>query len=220
MALLPHNQRPDAQLGAAVNDIAVQKGGDEFDPFFLQDTSNKICTVHGRASGKVTLFPVQSALNFFLTRVIFLCLRAYFCNSAPVMPRKYLIYLAPQFSMMSLLPLTEALRKANELAEEPLYSYEFVSSGNQVDAVNGMSIRTGNHLPRDKTLAGVIICASYQLQIDDEKAVQGWLRWCARHGLLIGVTDIGAFLAARAGTEWPGSGLATRHSLDMSPTVS
>ncbi len=116
--------------------------------------------------------------------------------------RNYIVYLAPQFSMMSLLPLTEVLRKANELSEVPLYSYEFVSAGSRVKAVNGMSSKTGNHLPKDQDNAGVIVCASYQFRSENDKSLLGWLRWNARHGVPIGVTDTGAFVIAKAGLSW------------------
>lgn len=117
-------------------------------------------------------------------------------------PRKFLFFLAPQFSMMSLLPLTEVLRKANELAEKPLYSCEFISTTERVEAVNGMSLSTKQGLPRDRTLSAAVVCASYQYQLDDVKPLQSWLRWLARHGVPIGVTDTGAFLVTQAGLQW------------------
>jgi AraC family carnitine catabolism transcriptional activator len=116
--------------------------------------------------------------------------------------RKFIFFLAPQFSMMSLLPLTEVLRKANELAEQPLYAYEFAATTEEVLAVNGMPISTRSDLPRDRSLAGAIVCASYQYQSAGAPALQNWLRWLARHGVPIGATDTGAFLVAQAGIQW------------------
>ncbi len=147
-------------------------------------------------------YPTESCHNQAQSLCLFDLFLCHFRLVSTMALRNYLIYLAPQFSMMSLLPLTEVLRKANELSDTLLYSYEFVSAGPEVKAVNGMSIKTRAQLLKNDACTGVIVCASYQLQIRNDKSLHGWLRWNARHGVPIGVTDTGAFIAAQAGLDW------------------
>lgn len=116
--------------------------------------------------------------------------------------RKFLFYLAPQFSMMSLLPLTEVLRKANEVSGEDLYSYDFVSECASVDAINGMAVLAGTELPRDRALEAVVVVASYQYDKAFNEPLAQWLRWLDRHGIALGATDTGIFLVARSGVHW------------------
>ncbi len=115
---------------------------------------------------------------------------------------RFVFYLAPQFSMMSLLPLTESLRKANEISGRDLYDYSFVSEREMTAAVNGMTIATSPEFPRDRDLAAVVICASYRYEEASSDQLTNWLRWLDRHGVPIGVTDTGIFLALRAGIRW------------------
>lgn len=117
--------------------------------------------------------------------------------------RRILFYLAPQFSMMSLLPLTEVLRKANEVAETVLYDYSFVSAGESAEAVNGMAVATSAELPRDRSLAAVVLCSSYQYDDAAAEPLGQWVRWLDRHGVPLGVTDTAAFLIKRARVSWP-----------------
>ncbi|WP_343082367.1 GlxA family transcriptional regulator [Ostreiculturibacter nitratireducens] len=116
--------------------------------------------------------------------------------------RRYIFYLAPKFSMMSVLSLTEPLRQANEISGQQLYNYHFVSNAVTCDAVNGMSVATETELPLDHKLAGVIVCASYQYDKAYNEKLGHWLRWLDRHSVQIGVTDAGIFPAARSGISW------------------
>ena len=105
--------------------------------------------------------------------------------------------------MMSVLPLTEVLRKANEVSGDDLYSYEFVSICDKVEAVNGMSVTASTVLPRDRSIAAVIVCASYHYDKAYNEKLAKWLRWLGRNGVPLGATDTGIFLIARAGVHWP-----------------
>ena len=116
--------------------------------------------------------------------------------------RNFLFYLAPQFSMMSLLPLTEVLRKANEVSGEELYTYDFASECESVEAVNGMAVKARTTLPRDRTLEAVVVCASYQYDKAYNEPLAQWLRWLDLHGVALGATDTGIFPVVRAGVQW------------------
>ncbi|WP_185970235.1 MULTISPECIES: helix-turn-helix domain-containing protein [unclassified Mesorhizobium] len=106
--------------------------------------------------------------------------------------------------MMSVLSLTEVLRKANEVSGNQLYSYEFVSESASVEAINGMAVATRTDLPRDPTLAAVIVCASYQYHRAYTERLAQWLRWLDRHDVALGAADTGIFLVTRAGVHWNG----------------
>ncbi|MCP4387603.1 MAG: helix-turn-helix domain-containing protein [Gammaproteobacteria bacterium] len=116
--------------------------------------------------------------------------------------RNITFYLAPQFSMVSLLPLTEVLRKANEISGETLYSCHFVSEFATVEAVNGMAVSTATDLPRDSKLAAVIVCASYRYHDAYSLRLAHWLRWLDAHEVALGAADTGIFLCKRAKVRW------------------
>jgi len=118
--------------------------------------------------------------------------------------RKIIFYLAPHFSMMSLLSLTEVLRKANEVSGEPLYAYSFVSKATSTEAVNGMTVTTETDLPRDSKLTAAIVCASYDYHEGYCEPLAQWLRWLDRHNVALGAADTGIFIVARSGVRWTG----------------
>ena len=47
VAFLPDDDRPEPDLGAGIDDVAVRKGRDELDPLLVQNSGNQIGTVHG-----------------------------------------------------------------------------------------------------------------------------------------------------------------------------
>lgn len=116
--------------------------------------------------------------------------------------RHFAFYLAPQFSLLSLLPLTETLRKANELAGAPLYTCSFLGVETSVAAVNGMAITAQTDLPAAKELSAAIFCASYVHQLEESGPLFNWMRRLARHGVALGTSDAGAFLVAQANINW------------------
>lgn len=115
------------------------------------------------------------------------------------MTHKVAFFLTPQFSMMSLLSLTEPLRKANEVSSEPIYTIEFYASQPETMAVNGMSIKTKTNLPRTTAFKLVMICSSYNPDQPVMPVTLAWLRWLYAHGILLGSTDTGGYLLAQAG---------------------
>ncbi len=113
--------------------------------------------------------------------------------------RTFLFYLAPRFSMMSLMSMTEPLRAANEIARHTLYKCRYISQTGSVYAVNGMSVVVEKDLPYTPGHDAIIVCASYDPQAAMSLQVSKWLRWHDAHGTTLGAADTGAFILADAG---------------------
>lgn len=113
--------------------------------------------------------------------------------------RKFAFYLAPKFSMMSLLSMTEPLRAANEIAGRDIYEYAFFGDAAGTTAINGMTIATETVMARKKNFDAVIACASYEAEKGVTRKAVDWLRWLGAHGIVLGSADTGAYLLAATG---------------------
>lgn len=113
--------------------------------------------------------------------------------------RKFAFFLAPNFSMMSLLSMTEPLRASNEIAGQNIYDIGFFAESPVTEAINGMTIATDHELPRLRNFDAVIVCASYNPELSATKRAYAWLRWLHAHGVVLGSADTGAYILARAG---------------------
>ncbi len=113
--------------------------------------------------------------------------------------RRYIFYLADNFSMMSLVSLIEPLCKANDVSQSELYQYRFYSAADSVESVNGMKIDTESVLPTDDSFDAVIVCASYNPEQSITSSLIKWLRWVDHQGIAIGSADTSAFILAKAG---------------------
>jgi AraC family transcriptional regulator, glycine betaine-responsive activator len=110
------------------------------------------------------------------------------------------IYIAPQFSMISLMCAIEPLRVANEALGRPFFSWELISrDGGRVRAVNGLDLMTHKSISDGCRFDMMMVCASYDLKSACDSRVLAWLRRLARHGFPIGAVDTGTYLLAMAG---------------------
>jgi AraC family carnitine catabolism transcriptional activator len=113
--------------------------------------------------------------------------------------RSFGFFVAPKFSMMSLLSMTEPLRAASEIAGREIYRLTFFGEREITTAINGMSIATVCELPRSAAYDAIVVCASYSPEMAASAKVHSWLRWLDAHGVVIGSADTGAYVLARAG---------------------
>lgn len=107
--------------------------------------------------------------------------------------------LVPGFSMMAFLSAVEPLRVANRLAGRDLFRWQaFSPAGDPVPASNGMTMVT-EALPPDAMPPTLIVCAGFEPQKAETKALLGLLRRAARRGVTLGALDTGTHVLAAAG---------------------
>lgn len=110
------------------------------------------------------------------------------------------LYIAPQFSMISLMCTIEPLRVANEVLGKPHFKWELISlDGGRVQAVNGLDLMTHRSISDEHHFDILGVCASYDLQNACDPRVLAWLRRMARRGMRVGAIDTGTYLLAKAG---------------------
>jgi transcriptional regulator GlxA family with amidase domain len=110
------------------------------------------------------------------------------------------LYIAPQFSMISLMCTIEPLRVANEILGKPLFRWELISKdGGRVQAVNGLDLMAHRAISDNDSFDAVAVCASYDLPNACDPRVLAWLRRMARRGVRTGAIDTGSYLLAKAG---------------------
>lgn len=108
--------------------------------------------------------------------------------------------LVPEFSMMAFMAAIEPLRVANRLAGQSLFTWHAVSiDGEPVTASNGMAMVSEARLDDPPSLSALIVCASFNPQKAETKALLGALRKIARKGLPLGALDTGTHILAKAG---------------------
>lgn len=113
--------------------------------------------------------------------------------------------LVPGFSMMAFLSAVEPLRVANRLAGRELFRWgAFSPDGEPIPASNGMTMVTqalpsGAGLPSDAMPPTLIVCAGFEPQKGETRALLGLLRRAARRGTALGALDTGTHVLAAAG---------------------
>jgi len=110
------------------------------------------------------------------------------------------LYLAPRFSMISLMCTIEPLRIANELHDSPIFTWSLISkTGARVPAINGLDLPVHAAIGDGGRFDALAICASYDLTSAADPHVLAWLRRAARTGMRIGAVDTGSHVLAKAG---------------------
>jgi transcriptional regulator GlxA family with amidase domain len=123
-----------------------------------------------------------------------------FTGSSREAPERIGFLLVPRFSMMAFFAAVEPLRIANRVAGRELYSWHVFSlDGEPVEASNGMTLVVEAPIAAVPHFPFVIVCASFQPQHAETKALLNWLRRLARQGAVLGGLDTGTHVLARAG---------------------
>ena len=115
-------------------------------------------------------------------------------------PEKLGFLLVPDFSMIGFFSAVEPLRVANRLCGRPLFSWHIFSvDGEPVQASNGMAIVAGAPISAIARFPTVIVCASFEPERHETKALLAWLRRLDRQGARLGALETGTQILARAG---------------------
>ena len=108
--------------------------------------------------------------------------------------------LVPQFSMMAFFSAVEPLRIANRLSGRELFSWRVFSlDGQPVEASNGMTLVADAAIASVESFPTVLVCASFDPDRYESKALLAWLRRLDRKGAVLGGIDTGTHVLARAG---------------------
>ena len=107
--------------------------------------------------------------------------------------------LVPKFSMIALYGALEPLRVANRFAAGA-FSWRFLSvDGGPVAASNGIPVSVSGPISSLGAPDLAMLCASYEPQAGNSRALKGALHKLARKGGMIGGMDTAPFLMAEAG---------------------
>jgi len=107
--------------------------------------------------------------------------------------------LLPKFSMLELFCAVEVLRIANRLGRAG-YDWLFLSvDGRPVAASNGIAVDVTHRFDETATPQMLFVVASFEPEAAMDRKARSALQRMARHGVLLGAVDTGAFILARAG---------------------
>ena len=123
---------------------------------------------------------------------------------ADLRPRRFVLLLLDQFSMLSFASALEALRIANRMLRRTAYVWTLVGEGGREATCSTGTRFALDHglepgeieLDRDDT---VIAIGGMDVQRATSRAVVNWLRKIARHGTAVGGMCTGSYAVARAG---------------------
>jgi transcriptional regulator GlxA family with amidase domain len=115
-------------------------------------------------------------------------------------PERIGFLIVPQFSMMAFFSAVEPLRIANRLSGRELYGWRIFSpDGGPIEASNGMTVMADAPMAAIERCPAVFVCASFDPQLYESKALLNRLRRLDRKGTVLGGLDTGAHVLARAG---------------------
>ncbi|MFQ5775380.1 MAG: GlxA family transcriptional regulator [Kiloniellaceae bacterium] len=115
-------------------------------------------------------------------------------------PERIGFLLVPQFSMIGFFSAVEPLRVANRLSGRELYRWRVFSvDGRPVAASNGMTLVADAAIATIERFPTVFVCASFEPQRHESKALLAWLRRLGRQGTRLGGLETGTHILARAG---------------------
>jgi AraC family carnitine catabolism transcriptional activator len=110
------------------------------------------------------------------------------------------VILLASFNSLATSALLDPLRAANYVAGQQLYTWEFLSLGEQtLTASNGLSVGNTRRLADVKPdYDFVFVSSSWTPERHCTAAFKKWLHACDRHGAILGGIDTGAVLLAAA----------------------
>ncbi len=119
---------------------------------------------------------------------------------APVQGRRFVFVLLDNFTLLSFASALDALRIANRMGEDKLYSWMIVGEGgDSVSCSAGTVFKVDSDLPELAREDTVLVCGGIDVQKATTKRLLNWLRREARRGLAVGGLCTAAYTLARAG---------------------
>ncbi len=122
------------------------------------------------------------------------------------MPRSFVFYIVPEFTMLAFTSAIEALRLANAVLGRDVYSWRVVSAdGHPVRASCGLTI-TPDHdiaterawLLSDRRPSMVVVCSGWNVERHANRTAAAWLRESRKRNIEIAGVCTGAYLLADA----------------------
>ncbi len=114
--------------------------------------------------------------------------------------QKFIFYLLPDFSMLSLCSAIEPLRIANRVAGQKIYEWLFCGHNTAgLSSSIGISVPVLDIMPEANRDDIILVCGGLNIEKVASKDVLNWLRKSARKGAAIGGLCTGTYVLARAG---------------------
>lgn len=107
--------------------------------------------------------------------------------------------LTPDFVLISFAAAIEPLRAANNLAEQPLYEWKFITIGGRPAEAVGGQFHANAAVGDDITVDLLVVCSPSDWTTFWDDKTFAWLRQVARKGVMIAGVSGGVNLLARAG---------------------
>jgi transcriptional regulator GlxA family with amidase domain len=121
-------------------------------------------------------------------------------KSGDVQIRRFVFVLLPRFTLLSFASAMEALRIANRILGEEVYSWRLVGEGGGVVSCSaGTSFQLDGDLDELNREDTVILCGGLDIQDATTKKLLNWVRREARRGVAVGGLCTAAYSMARAG---------------------
>ncbi|MCR8547178.1 GlxA family transcriptional regulator [Salipiger sp. P9] len=115
-------------------------------------------------------------------------------------PRRFVFVLLPEFTLLSFAAALEALRIANRMADEPLYSWLLTGDGGgMIRCSAGTEFKLDGDLPELTRDDVVLVCGGIDVAGATTKRLLNWLRREARRGLMMGGLCTASWTLAEAG---------------------
>ena len=123
--------------------------------------------------------------------------------SKHTLPTRFGFLLLDEFTLISTSCAIEALRMANRICGEPVYTWKLISmDGRSVQASDGISVKVDVAMD-DPTLLNsmdaVFVCGGLEVRDKIQPPLLRWLQKADRKGLGLGATCTGSFVLASAG---------------------
>ncbi|MBB3710789.1 transcriptional regulator GlxA family with amidase domain [Limimaricola variabilis] len=114
--------------------------------------------------------------------------------------RRFVFVLLPEFTMLCFACAIEALRIANRMAGQPIYSWVLAGDGGETATCsNGTVFKLDMDLDELSRDDMVMLCGGLEIQAASTKRVLNWLRREARRGAVMGGLCTAGYTLAKAG---------------------
>lgn len=121
-------------------------------------------------------------------------------------PRSFVFYIVPDFTMLAFTSAIEALRLANAVLGQEVYSWRVASAdGAPVRASCGLTITPENSVSVERALlltekrpSMVVVCSGWNVEKHVNKTAAAWLRESRKRGIELAGVCTGAYILADA----------------------
>lgn len=120
--------------------------------------------------------------------------------NAQMAQRRFVFVLIESFSLLSFASAMDALRIANRMSSQPVYTWILLGEGGQtISCSAGTSFKLDNDLIELKRDDTIIICGGVDIQANTTKKLLNWIRRETRKGITIAGLCTAAYAMAKAG---------------------